>query len=356
MFGSPLYLCPCCRTPTAVDSASRPGTFVCRVCRRRFDEKPASYRSTGHIGFFAGTIVSATFFCVVLLLIRPEGPTGEGATMQQALPAAPAWTEAVSRPEGHEQAEAPLLEPARGRQNATVHHENGLAPMATAAQPGSAPDEPQQRGLSSREVYETMHLSVVTVVSLGADLQRRSLGSGFFVSDDGLICTNLHVVEGSVFVEIISPEGWTTRCLGFVAADPDTDLAILKIERNTAELDLAVDFPAIGARAFAMGNPEGFRNTISEGVVSGRRQLISLSGDAVCQVIQTTAAVSHGSSGGPLISDEGKVVGVVTSVWNSGQSLNFAVPAMYVQALLEREKATRDFQLLPKLLKNRLLE
>jgi S1-C subfamily serine protease len=125
---------------------------------------------------------------------------------------------------------------------------------------------------------------------------------------------------------------------GFLALDVAADLVILKVAgRSPTYLMLAAlgHEPAVGSRAYAIGNPEGLANTLSEGLVSGRRQ-----GRKVADMVwlQTTAPISHGSSGGPLLDASGRVIGVTTKSLAApdAQNLNFAVPSDKVRSLLDR--------------------
>jgi tetratricopeptide (TPR) repeat protein len=119
---------------------------------------------------------------------------------------------------------------------------------------------------------------------------------------------------------------------GVLAVDPTCDLALLKVMANYMPcLDVSTtSVPPTGTRVFAIGNPQGLSNTLSDGLVSGVR--LDPHG---MNVIQTTAAISPGSSGGPLLTADGTVVGVTTFQSSSGQNLNFAIPAERVHPLIK---------------------
>jgi len=120
-----------------------------------------------------------------------------------------------------------------------------------------------------------------------------------------------------------------------LAEDEELDLALLLVYLNSSAppdpLQIAVDMPPIGAAVYAIGTPLGLPNTLSPGIISGIRDR----GNGIPS-LQTTAPISPGSSGGPLLSTDGTVVGVTTSYRTGGQNLNFAVPAPAIWQMLNR--------------------
>ncbi|WP_179018478.1 S1C family serine protease [Winogradskyella forsetii] len=157
-----------------------------------------------------------------------------------------------------------------------------------------------------------------------------SLGSGFIV-DSGKIIINLHVIEDAAFGYVtISGETEKHKLEGYLSVDKTNDLALLSVPTLTGNsIEINENKPEIGEKIYAIGNPKGLSGTISAGIISGIRNFDSE------ELIQITAPISPGSSGGPVINNEGKLIGVSVGTLNSGQNLNFAIPTKYVLKLIE---------------------
>lgn len=171
--------------------------------------------------------------------------------------------------------------------------------------------------------------STVSIIALDEISQPLGYGSGFII-DDELIATNVHVIEGSASAYILlNGEGKKYSVSGYVSIDRTNDLVILKVSGlHGSKLLLDSDTPPeIGERIFAVGNPKGLNGTFSEGIVSGFRKF------QTNQVLQITAPISPGSSGGPVLNSSGKVVGIAFASYSSGQNLNFAIPVKYLLLL-----------------------
>ena len=187
-----------------------------------------------------------------------------------------------------------------------------------------------QDHVATEVVKNSMDAVVLLVVSdpTGKDV---ALGSGFIVSSDGRVVTNFHVVKDAKRAIAKMANGAYFPVESVLATDPDRDLALIKLPgRNLPFLSLAdSDKLAIGEHVFAIGSPLGLQNTVSDGIVSAVREE-----KAGTDWIQTTAPASPGNSGGPLLRNDGSVVGVITWGARMGQNLNFAAPANEVKALL----------------------
>ena len=185
---------------------------------------------------------------------------------------------------------------------------------------------------SVADVVKRASDAVVLIVISNSAGQETTLGSGFLVSADGEIVTNYHVIKEAHSAIVKLSNGAFFPVNGVLATDADKDLAIIKVNgKNLPFLTLGdIDKLHVGDHVVAIGSPLGLEGTVSDGIVSALRDVASR------KWIQTTAPVSHGNSGGPLLDMSNHVVGVITWGVNLelGQNLNFAAPCSEVTALL----------------------
>ena len=174
--------------------------------------------------------------------------------------------------------------------------------------------------------------AVVLIVISNSAGQDTALGSGFLVSADGEIVTNYHVIKEAHSAVVKLSNGAFFPVSGVLASDSEKDLAIIKVSgKNLPFLKPGdIDKAHVGDHVVAIGSPLGLEGTVSDGIISAFRDV---SGK---RWIQTTAPVSHGNSGGPLLDMTDHVVGVITWGVNLelGQNLNFAAPCNNVAELL----------------------
>ena len=166
--------------------------------------------------------------------------------------------------------------------------------------------------------------------------QGMSQGSGFFVSQDGYVVTNNHVVQNATEVQLVTDSG-KTLAAKVIGTDPRTDIALLKVteEGNYPFVQLAKTKPRIGDWVLAVGNPFGLGGTVTAGIVSAQGR--DIGSGPYDDFLQIDAAVNRGNSGGPTFNQKGEVVGVNTAIYSpSGGNVGiaFAVPAATVDSVV----------------------
>jgi len=182
--------------------------------------------------------------------------------------------------------------------------------------------------VKTSEVYKKIAPSIVLIRT------NEGGGSGFIVSANGLVLTALHVVDSVSQVSIKTQNGTVYKNVSLLAKDEDRDLALLKIDgSNFSTANLSNEEISPGDEIIVLGNPlalEELEVTISTGILSGIRNL-----GKNTKVLQITAPISPGNSGGPVLSESGNVIGVVSFKITKGESLNFAIPIIYAQELIK---------------------
>ena len=174
-------------------------------------------------------------------------------------------------------------------------------------------------------------------------------GSGVVITPDGYTVTNNHVVETGDTFRVALPDG-SSYSADLVGRDPATDLAVLRVPGSDLPIANLGDSEKlkVGQLAIAIGNPFGFQNTVTAGVISALgRSLRSRSGRLIENIIQTDAALNPGSSGGPLVDSRGLVIGINTAIIQFAQGICFAIPVntmrWVVSLLIKEGKVTRGF-------------
>jgi S1-C subfamily serine protease len=182
-------------------------------------------------------------------------------------------------------------------------------------------------------VVETVGPAVLMVsrrkAGIGNTSEQEGAGSGVIIAPDGYILTNNHVVQGAEALSVTIQDGTTHEAV-LVGTDPATDLAVIRASGSDLPYAVLGDSSKLkaGQLVIAIGNPFGFNSTVSTGVVSALgRALRSREGRLIENIIQHTAPLNPGNSGGPLVDSRGRVVGINTAIIAIAQGIGFSVPA-----------------------------
>jgi S1-C subfamily serine protease len=205
------------------------------------------------------------------------------------------------------------------------------------------PCEVGTAGKSDIELLDAYSRAVITVVdavgpaivsistgtrSKNSELEAVGSGSGVIIAPDGYVLTNDHVVHGSKSL-VVSLTNGTTHEATIVGTDPATDLAIIRADGANLPFATLGESASlrVGQLVIAIGNPFGFQSTVSTGVVSAlSRALRSREGRLIENVIQHTAPLNPGNSGGPLVDSRGRIVGLNTAIIMGAQGIGFSIP------------------------------
>ena len=218
-----------------------------------------------------------------------------------------------------------------------------------------------ENDLALLDAYSRAVVSVVdsvgpAVVSISAgsrsgqrSTEQTGAGSGVVIAPDGYILTNDHVVHNAKTLKVGLTDG-TRLSAALIGKDPATDLAVIRASASYLPASILgeSDMLRAGQLVIAMGNPFGFQSTVSSGVVSALgRALRSTEGRLIENIIQHTAPLNPGNSGGPLVDSSGRVVGINTAIIALAQGIGFAIPAdtakWVVSQILTHGRVRRGF-------------
>ena len=220
--------------------------------------------------------------------------------------------------------------------------------------------------LTMPELIKLVEPSIVRIKVLSTD-GSEGIGSGCFIDKEGKIVTNFHVVGGAAKVTVSTADGKSTESVGYISKVRGKDLAIIQVDPadlNIVPIAIATRVPEKGEKVAAFGAPQGFDFTATNGIVSGIRtgeeihntllemnrnmEYVEKKYEVDTNWIQTTAAISGGNSGGPLVNMKGEMVGVNTWTHRGGQNLNFAAAVSEVgNVFMARESQLKPYFNLP---------
>jgi len=234
----------------------------------------------------------------------------------------------------------------------------GMLLTALALVPTASAFAAAECNQSIADLYESKSPAVVLITALTINPYRmddrihQATGSGFIIDADGLVMTNSHVVFGAQALSVTLDDG-TELPAKLLGADPIFDLAILQIPKpDRGKLPVLVFADSGGVRpgdkVIAIGNPLGFDQTITSGIVSGLNRILPERPRLLAHpMIQTDAAINPGNSGGPLLNRCGDVIGVTSEILGDAQNIGFAIPSnlarSVVGSLVEKGRLSRPW-------------
>ena len=210
---------------------------------------------------------------------------------------------------------------------------------------GSSQPAAASGGISIGEIYDRAYRAVVEITATDGSFggQQQAQGSGFVYDADGNIVTNQHVVDGAGSISVRFWNG-ATYPAELVGTDPSTDLAVIRVDAPESLLEplrLADSSDVgIGDGVVAIGSPFGLEGTVTSGIVSAlHRQMTAPNNFTINDSIQTDAAINHGNSGGPLLDEQGRVIGVnaqIESESGGNDGVGFAIPSNTVRSIVSQ--------------------
>jgi S1-C subfamily serine protease len=251
---------------------------------------------------------------------------------------------------------------ARTRRPALKWTSTAPGEMALPPRPAPAGEEEKRRDADLLDAYSRAVVGVVertgpavVSISVGApdgrseEFEPVGAGSGFVIAPDGYVLTNSHVVQDAPKIDITFMNG-DRRGASLIGLDESTDLAVVRVSASGLPFASLGDSAGlrVGQLVIAAGNPYGFQSTVSTGVVSALgRSLRTRQGRLIENIIQHTAPLNPGNSGGPLLDSRGHVIGINTAIIALAQGIGFAIPAntarTVVSQLINKGRVTRSY-------------
>ena len=252
-----------------------------------------------------------------------EAPTTEAPTTEEPTTAEPTTAEPTT-------AEPTTAEPT------TEETTDPVAPLPT--EPGA---------LTPKQIYNIAKGYTVEIIVEGHDDyygDYKAMGSGFYISADGKLITNYHVIDGAKKITVKHYDDTEYEVNVIEAYDKNSDLALLRVEgvKDITPAVLSKQKPETGDVIYTLGSSLGLTGTFTQGIISNAARVDS-GFNPTMTYIQFDAAVTNGNSGGPLINDRGEVIGVNDWGYTEGQNLNFAIPVSYIDELYVNPVTLEDF-------------
>lgn len=213
---------------------------------------------------------------------------------------------------------------------------NKNAKVNTPISKKEQPDDTSTQNLkemSSKEIADLTLKNLVVIEPMDKNGKILGVGSGFFILPD-VIATNAHVVEGAYALQIRYPNSQRSdMASAIIGIDKATDLALVRTKEFRSENPLMLgnsDKLSVGSTIYTAGNPQGLEGTFTDGLVSNKQRFNGI------EIVQISAPISQGSSGGPVLDSSGHVIGVSTAYLKTGQNLNLAISSLYISRLIMR--------------------
>jgi putative serine protease PepD len=204
------------------------------------------------------------------------------------------------------------------------------APTTAASVSTGARRDVASTGLTATQIYQRDAAGVVAIKVVTADGEDE--GTGIVLNEKGLILTNDHIVKGATSITIdASGSSKTTRSAELVGEEANEDLALIKVDPSGLDLKpltlVSSSSAQVGDSVYAIGNPYGLEETLTRGIVSAlEREISAPDGSKITGAIQTDAALNPGNSGGPLLNEEGDVIGVNSQIASEASTVGGSQP------------------------------